>query len=123
MDEPLNSESFLHYAVENYDNQTASLKEFDDDMARFKYIKRLLRKYNREGTVNIRLLINHIIILNNVFPTYVLNRLLIYNIDKYNINVLSTVLDYLSLYNDNIPELQGQVIHHDPYIQELLEQL
>lgn len=123
MDEPLNSESFLHYAVENYDNQTASLKEFDDDMARFKYIKRLLRKYNREGTVNIRLLINHIIILNNVFPTYVLNRLLIYNIDKYNINVLSTVLDYLSLYNDNIPELQGQVIRHDPYIQELLEQL
>lgn len=66
--EKLDETNFLLYAAKHYDNQQCyDTLEFYDDLKRFKYIKRLLNRYEEEGDLKIRLILNHIIILNNVF--------------------------------------------------------
>ena len=58
------------YAIRHYNNpQCEGEKEFEDDLKRFKYIKRLLRKYHDTGILKERLLLNHLIVLHNVFGT------------------------------------------------------
>ena len=62
----ITSDNVIMFAIANYDNpQCESEKEFYDDMKRFKYIKRLLRKYHETNILKERLLLNHIIILRN----------------------------------------------------------
>ena len=63
----ITTDNVLLFALKHYDNpQCEGEKEFYDDMKRFKYIKRLLKKYSQDGIVKERLLLNHIIVLNNV---------------------------------------------------------
>lgn len=71
MMDKLDEFNFLLYAAKHYDNpQCHDTVEFYDDLKRFKYIKRLLNRYIDEGDLKERLILNHIIILNNVFgPT------------------------------------------------------
>ena len=68
MFEKITNENVMLFALRHYDNpQCEGEKEFHDDMKRFKYIKRLLKKYTDHGVLKERLLLNHIIVLNNVF--------------------------------------------------------
>ena len=68
MFEKITNENVMLFALKHYDNpQCEGEKEFHDDMKRFKYIKRLLKKYTDHGVLKERLLLNHIIVLNNVF--------------------------------------------------------
>ena len=56
------------YAQQNYDNPTLEKEqEFYDDIKRFKYLKRLFRRYKLTGEIKVRLIVNHIIVLQNVF--------------------------------------------------------
>ena len=62
----LNKENFLLFSIKHYDNPTSSTQEeFEEDLKRFKYVKRWLKKYHETGTVNSHLLLNHIIIIFN----------------------------------------------------------
>jgi len=64
----LDESNFLLYAAKHYDNpQCYDTIEFYDDLKRFKYIKRLLNRYLDEGDLKERLILNHIIVLYNVF--------------------------------------------------------
>jgi hypothetical protein len=64
----LNEDNFLLFAIKNYENPHAITKEdFDKDLNHFKYIKRLLKKYKSSGELKAHLLINHFIILYNIF--------------------------------------------------------
>lgn len=64
----LTQDTFLLYAAQHYNNPSCiSLREFDSDLKRFKYIKRLLKKYKKTGNVSERLVLNHLILLHNVF--------------------------------------------------------
>ena len=66
--EKLDETNFLLYAAKHYDNaQCYDTVEFYDDLKRFKYIKRLFNRYAEEGDLKERLILNHIIVLNNVF--------------------------------------------------------
>ena len=68
MIDKLDETNFLLYAAKHYDNpQCYDTIEFYDDLKRFKYVKRLLNRYQEEGDLKERLILNHIIILNNVF--------------------------------------------------------
>jgi len=68
MIDKLDEFNFLLYAAKNYDNpQCYDTIEFYDDLKRIKYIKRLLNRYIEEGDLKERLILNHIIVLNNVF--------------------------------------------------------
>ena len=64
----LNEENFLLFAIKNYENPQAVTKEdFDKDLNHFKYIKRLLKRYQNGGELKTHLLLNHFIILYNIF--------------------------------------------------------
>ena len=64
----LTEDNFLLYAAQNYDNpQCSSTEEFYDDLKKFKYIKRLFNKYSDSGELKERLILNHIVVLINVF--------------------------------------------------------
>ena len=64
----ITKDNWLLFAQQNYDNPTLETQEeFNDDIKRFKYLKRLFRKYTITGDIKIRLVLNHLIVLQNVF--------------------------------------------------------
>ena len=64
----LNEDNFLLFAIKHYENPQAVTKEdFDRDLNHFKYIKRLLKRYKISGQLKTHLLLNHFIILYNIF--------------------------------------------------------
>ncbi len=85
------------YAIKNYDNpQCEGEKEFEDDLKRFKYIKRLLRRYYDTGVLKERLLLNHLIVLNNVFSAEAATTLLLYKIQPTYWPALKSFLIFLN---------------------------
>jgi hypothetical protein len=75
--EKLTNENFLIYCAKYYDNpQCHSTEEFIEDLKRIKYIKKLITKYVENGELKHRLIINHLVILNNVFGAKHLPRIL-----------------------------------------------
>ena len=64
----ITKDTWLLYAQQNYDNPTFTKEqEFLDDLKRFKYLKRLFRRYTLTGEIKVRLIVNHIVVLQNVF--------------------------------------------------------
>ena len=64
----LNDDNFILFAIKNYENPQAVTKDdFDKDLNHFKYIKRLLKRYKNTGVLKSHLLLNHFIILYNIF--------------------------------------------------------
>tara|TARA_Y100001968_G_scaffold291129_1_gene295347 strand:- start:1837 stop:2193 length:357 start_codon:yes stop_codon:yes gene_type:complete len=64
----LNHENWLFFAIKHYNNPlSVTYQDFEEDLKRFKYIKRLLRRYETTGELKTHLILNHVIILYNVF--------------------------------------------------------
>ena len=64
----LNHENWLIFAIRNYNNPlSVTYSDFEEDLKRFKYIKRLLRRYETTGELKTHLILNHVIVLYNVF--------------------------------------------------------
>lgn len=73
----LTEENFLLYAAQHYDNpQNFSTEEFLEDLERIKYLKKLATRYKDDKELKLNLVMNHIIVLSNIFPIEVLNKLL-----------------------------------------------
>ncbi len=88
------------FAIKNYENpQSSTQEDFEEDMKRFKWIKRLLKRYKTTGELNSHLLINHFIILYNIFGEAA-TPLLFYKIDKEFWVVVKTFLVYLKRFPD-----------------------
>ena len=105
------------YAIKNYDNpQCEGEKEFEDDLKRFKYIKRLLRRYYETGVLKERLLLNHLIVLNNVFSIEAATTLLLYKIQPSYWPALKSFLIYLN----SIQEDELKEIEHDESVLDIL---
>ena len=96
MFENLNDDNFLIYAIKNYNNPGCEgMSDLEDDLKRFKYVKRLLNRYEKTGLPNERLVINHLIVLYNVFGPAA-TKMLFYKLEeKYWIN-LKTYLVFLN---------------------------
>ena len=120
MFEKITKDNWLLFAQKNYSNPTLETNvEFLEDIKRFKYLKRLFRKYKTTGDVKVRLIINRIIVLQNVFGADVAITLLLFKIDKEYWSVLKSVLNYLNLlYEHELIE-----IDEDIQIKELLKEL
>jgi hypothetical protein len=68
MNEIVNEDNFVLYAAKHYDNpQCFDTEEFLDDLKRFKYIKRLFNRFEQQGDLKERLVLNHILVLYNLF--------------------------------------------------------
>jgi len=99
----LTEENFMMYAMKHYDNPYCKgMDEFLDDVKRFKYIKRLLGKYLNNKELKERLIINHIIILNNLFGVDAATRMLFFKIDKKYWSQLKTFLVFLNYMPEKI---------------------
>ena len=105
------------FAIKHYENPHGDgEKEFHDDLKRFKYIKRLLKKYNTSGILKERLLLNHIIILRNLFGNEACVTLLIFKTQKEYLNALKSFLIFLNMIRED--ELED--IKADPHVLEVL---
>ena len=88
----ITKDNWLLFAQQNYDNPTLEKEEeFYDDIKRFKYLKRLFRKYEITGDIKIRLILNHLVVLQNVFGVEASVSLLLFKIDKEYWSILKTV--------------------------------
>ena len=102
MYEKITSENVIMFAIKHYDNpQCEGEKEFHDDMKRFKYIKRLLRKHKDTSILKERLLLNHIIILNNLFGPEACVTLLLFKIQREYWETLKSFLLFLNIIRDD----------------------
>jgi hypothetical protein len=91
----LNEDNFLIYAIKNYYSPgSLGMKDLEEDLKRFKYIKRLLNRYAKDGEVSERLILNHLVVLYNVFGDATTD-MLFYKLDKQYWPELKTYLVYL----------------------------
>ena len=92
----LNDDNYLVYALKNYNSPECSgMDDFEEDMKRFKYLKRLFRRYERTNVLNDRLILNHLIVLYNVLDQ-ASTPLLFFKIDKQHWSMLKTFLVFLN---------------------------
>ena len=108
----LNEKTFLLYAMKEYNNpQCVDIDEFNDDLKKIKYIKRLLNQYISEGILKERLLLNHIIVFFNVFRPKAATRILFYKMEEEFWPMLKTFLFYLNyMPEDKIESVNGREI-------------
>jgi|TARA_B110000211_G_C13665884_1_gene372341 hypothetical protein len=93
----ITSKNFELFAAKHYrNNRCVDLTDFYDDINRFSYLLRLLRKYKDSNKINIRLVLNHIITLYNVFDIEAANRMLRYKIDDDLHDPLNSFLMFLN---------------------------
>ena len=115
----LNDGNFLLFAIRNYENPQAVTKEdFDKDLNHFKYIKRLLKRYKNTGQLKSHLLINHFIVLYNIFGDAT-TPMLFYKIEKELWDVMKTFVIFLN----KMPDYPKSHIHDIPVDLECLAEL
>lgn len=110
MFENLDESNFLLYAAKFYDNPSCeSYEEFEKDLSRIKYIKRLFKKYKEDSIVRERLILNHLIVLYNTFYPESCTRMLCLKLDDY-LDCLKPFLIYLNYWPDRIDPIKGVAI-------------
>lgn len=115
----LNSDNFLLFAIKNYENPQAVTKEdFEKDLNHFKYIKRLLKRYKSNGELKTHLLLNHFIILYNIFGEAT-TPMLFFKIEQELWSSMKTFICFLG----KMPEYPKCYIHDIPMDIDCLQQL
>ena len=116
------------YAMKCYESPHCIMSEFEADIKRTKYLKRLFRRYKITKNLKERLILNHIILLNNVFGPEATTRILFYKIDERDYDILKTFLCYLNIMPEVITGINGKTILSstiplEPNISEILLKL
>jgi hypothetical protein len=117
----LNEKNYLMFAIRHYDNpQSVTIDDFMEDMKKFKYLKRLLKRYLKTGVLRVNLILNHLIILFNVFGDGTIP-LLMYKLEDEYWSILKTFLVYLN----QLPYEEGVFakVNIDNDVKELLDDL
>jgi hypothetical protein len=115
----LNDDNFLLFAIKNYENPQGLTKEdFDKDLNHFKYIKRLLKRYKNKGELKVNLLLNHFIILYNIFGEAT-TPMLFYKLDA---DLWSTMKTFIVFLN-KLPDFPYCQIHDLPLDEYCLEEI
>lgn len=128
--EKLDESNALLYAAKHYDNpQCYDTIEFYDDLKRFQYLKRLFNRYKETGELKERLVINHIIILYNVFGSLPCTRLLFLKLGEH-CDVLKPILEFLGQMPEKVENIglynttyYADKIISDKNIQEILKSI
>lgn len=128
--EKLDESNALLYAAKHYDNpQCYDTIEFYDDLKRFQYLKRLFNRYKETGELKERLVINHIIILYNVFGPLPCTRLLFLKLGEHS-DILKPILEFLGQLPEKVENIglhnttyYADRIISDKNIQEILKSI
>ena len=120
----LSDENFILYAMKMYENpQCKNIDEFYEDLGRIKYVKRLLFKYINRGVLRERLILNHIIVLTNLFGAPATSKMLFFKLDEDMFSALKTFLLYLNYLPEELEEVQIKLIETDVYITRVLREV
>ena len=115
----LNEDNFLLFAIKNYENPQAVTKEdFDKDLNHFKYIKRLLKRYKNTGVLKTHLLLNHFIVLYNIFGEAA-TPMLFFKIEEDLWSVMKTFVIFMNRF----PQYPKCIFHDVPVDLDCLQQL
>lgn len=115
----LTDDNFVLFAMKNYDNPYCKgINEFKDDLKKFSYLKRLFRKYKAGSGLKERLIINHIIVITNLFGVKASVDMLFFKIDKKNWPQLKSFLMFL-----NIMPADNLLVQHDEAVLESLRKI
>ena len=115
----LTEENFLLFAIKNYENpQAVSKEDFDKDLNHFKYIKRLLKRYRNTGELKVPLLINHFIVLYNIFGDAT-TPMLFYKIERDLWSLTKTFVVFMN----RLPDYPRCHIHDIPIDEDCKRQL
>jgi hypothetical protein len=102
----LNESNYLLFAIKFYDNPQAVTKDdFESDLKRIRYVKRLLKRYKNSGELKVHLILNHLIVLFNVFNDATVP-LLFYNLEE---DLWPSIKSFL-LFLNRIPEYPKTLI-------------
>jgi len=118
----LNESNYLLFAIKFYDNPQAITREdFEDDLKRIKYIKRLLKRYKNTGELKTHLILNHLTVLFNVFGDAAVP-LLFYNLE---IELWPCIKSFLIFLNRLLeyPKTEISEIKEDTYCLEKLQEI
>ena len=115
----LTEDNYVLFAIKYYDNPSAVTKEdFLDDLRRFKYIKRLINKYLKNGEVKLHLLLNHIIIVYNVFNEAA-TPLLCFKMDKEYWSIIKSIMIFLERY----PSVESDTLKQIPINEQIIKEI
>lgn len=116
----LNRKNFELFASQNYNNpECIDIEEFKEDLARFKYLKRLLRRYELTEDLQYRLILNHLIVIYNVFGIPAANKMIWYKIEPEHWTYIKPFLVFLNY----LPIDEKVDIPLDPYIVDVLREI
>jgi hypothetical protein len=115
----LNENNYILFAIKYYENpQSVTMEDFESDLKRIRYVKRLLKRYKNTGELKTHLILNHLIILFNVFNDATVP-LLFYNLEK---ELWPSIKSFL-LFLNRLPEYPKTQIHEIVEDSECLSQL
>ena len=118
----LNESNYLLFAIKFYDNpQSVTREDFESDLKRIRYVKRLLKRYHNNGELKVHLILNHLIILFNVFNEATVP-LLFYNLDEELWPAIKSFLIFLNRVHEN-PKTKVHEIEADEYCLQQLKEL
>lgn len=106
----LMNDNITMYAIKAYDKPNMVMSEFKEDMKRFNYLKRLFRRYKKYNELREQLVLNHLVVLYNVFGPEVATRLLFFKMSKEDYSTLKTYLLFLSCMPDVVKGIKGHDI-------------
>ena len=118
----LNESNYLLFAIKFYDNpQSVTKEDFESDLKRIRYVKRLLKRYQNNGELKVHLILNHLIILFNVFNEATVP-LLFYNLDEELWPAIKSFLIFLNRVSE-YPKTKVNEIEADEYCLQQLKEL
>ena len=118
----LNESNYLLFAIKFYDNpQSVTREDFESDLKRIRYVKRLLKRYQNNGELKVHLILNHLIILFNVFNEATVP-LLFYNLDEELWPAIKSFLIFLNRVSE-YPKTKVNEIEPDEYCLQQLKEL
>ena len=108
----LNEDNYIMFATKYYDNpQCTTVEEFNDDLNKIKYVKRLFNRFLETGELRINLIMNHLIVIYNVFETEAATRMLFFRVEKKFYSILKPFLLFMERLPEVVKGIHGNDIH------------
>ena len=108
--ENLTNDNIMIFAMKAYDKPNCIMSEFKEDMKRFNYLKRLFKRYRKLNELREQLVLNHLVVLYNVFGPEAATRLLFFQMSKDDYSALKTYLLFLSCMPEKVKGIKGHDI-------------
>ena len=122
----LNEKNYLHFAMKYYDNrQCTSVEEFNEDLNKIKYVKRLFNRFLETGELRTNLILNHLIVIYNVFENEAATRMLFFRVERKFYSILKPFLIFLNRLPEKVRGIDGEDIqtNHIPLNETTIKEL